>query len=309
MVSPRGNGGVTRMTQKFFGRNIEVLVGPLQEYKGGGDPSQALKFFANGAADQFRIKFTIPKHVISTALPTKVDIYNLSQDTRNFLRESELQVIVNVGWINDSFRQVFKGSLMNTVHVREGADIVSSLLCLAGFGATSRATISRTWNSGVFIKTIVNELAELLPGITINQNSIKINSSFKLGSQGWSTVGTIQDSLDKLARTYGFSWWIDSGIFQALDDEEGFQGNQLIVSTENGLLLRAEPMLASPLQVKTGVSIITFLHPPLEPGKLVQLKSKLNPNLDGEYKIHTVNHTGDSHSDSWLSKVQSWVVV
>lgn len=297
------------MSRDFFSREIEVLIGPLQEYKGGGNLASALRFFANGSTDQLRIKFSIPKHALSTATPTKISIYNLSQNTRNFLRESELQVVVKVGWVNDLFRQIFKGSLLNTVHKREGADIVTDLFCLSGFGSTSRATVSKTWSSGTPIIDIVKDLAGLLPGVTVNLDSIKIDLSYKLGNQGWSTVGTVQEALDKLSRVYGFSWWLDLGIFFALDDLESFQGSQVIISTDNGLLLRAEPMLASPFQVQTGISIMSFLHPPIEPGRLIQLKSNLNPDLDGEYKVHTVNHIGDSHSNQWTTQVQSWVVV
>lgn len=297
------------MSLEVFGREIEVLVGPLQEWEGGGEESQALRFFANGSFDQLRIKFNVTKHTLSTSIPTKIEIYNLSSGTRNSLRESGLQIVLKVGWLGEGLSEIFKGSLVNSVSRREGPDIITMLLGMSGFGSISRAIVSKTWNSGSLLVNIIKELGESLPGITTSDNTIKINTPYKMGNQGWSTVGSVKEALDKLARTYGFSWWVSSGVFYALGDMEVFESFKTEISSENGFLLRAEPMLASPMQIQTGISIDSLLKTSIEPGRFVALKSIMNSNLDGDYKVHTVNHNGDSHSDNWSTRIQSWVVV
>lgn len=69
-----------------FGRQIEILIGPLEEGK-GGDPSQALRIFSDGTQDALRVSFQIQKSAVSIPNASMITIWNLNEDTRALLKD------------------------------------------------------------------------------------------------------------------------------------------------------------------------------------------------------------------------------
>lgn len=288
-------------------RQVEILVGPLPEWKGGGDERLAIRMYGDGTDINLRIKFSIPKHIVSTPSPTVISIYGLSSGARGALQNSGAQVIVNIGWDNVGLINVFKGSLLAVTIQREGPDIITQLLCLAGIGAISRSTLSVAFESQTTLKDMVIRAAKELPGITVDPKLVQI-SKISIGSQGYSFAGMTSEILDKLARVHKFSWWISDGVFHALDDDGVLSLEIVVLSSVNGFLMRAESMLSSPMQIQTGVKIESLLNPYIKPGGSVLLETKINSTLSGLCKVHSMTHQGDTHSNTWTTSIQSWKV-
>lgn len=290
-----------------WSRAIQVEISSLEEWRGGDGPVAAT-LFGDGSDRNLRIGFSVSKHMISTGSPSTVDVYNLSPGLRAALQKSEAKITLRAGWSTTGLVHVFSGSLLNVVHQRRGADIVTTLISLAGWGAQNRSPISQTHNGGSKLKDVVISIASEMPGLTIEQQLVRIKEG-ALGPQGWSFLGPAPEALDRLARVYGFSWWVADGIFHALDDDKTFDETATIkISPESGLL-RAEPMLASPFQVQTGVTIQSLFNPYIQPGRSVILESKVNPNINRSYRVHTLHHEGDTHSSQWTTNIESWIVV
>lgn len=289
-------------------RHVEVLIGPLAEWKGGGNSKQAVRIFGDGSNSNMRIKFSVKKHIISTASPTIISLYNLSPALRNNLKKSNARVVLNAGWSNTGMVPVFSGSLLAVVNEREGADIITKIISLSGFGGTSRAVVSKAFAGGAKLKSMIANVAKEIPGVTVDTKNIDIQD-LSIGNQGWSHAGMATEWLDRLARVYGFSWWINDGVFYAVGDKKALSGGEVLLSSANGFLSRIEPMLASPMQIQAGVSINSLFNPYLQPGKSVRVDSAINPKLNGSYKIHTLSHTGDTHSTQWTSSIESWLVM
>lgn len=297
------------MTEHPFNRQVELWVGPLPEWRGGGDPALAVRLFGDGTQNGLRIKFDIHKYVISTASPTVISIYNLGPGLRNALKRSGIQLALSIGWENVGLIPVFKGSVLTTVTYRQGPDIVTDIMSLAGYGGLSRSVITKAFSGGVRLKDMIYTIAQELQGVTTDPKLIDV-SPVKFGNQGWSFAGLASEGLDKLARVYGFSWWIEKGLFHAVDDGRPLKGGSTpVLSGKNGFLLRAEPMLASPFQLKTGVSVTSLFNPYVEAGRSFRLESESNPDLNGNYKVHTLRHDGDTHSSQWQTSIQSWIVL
>ena len=142
----------------------------------------------------------------------------------------------------------------------------------------------------------------------IDGRSIDIKDK-TFGSAGFVAYGSVCDTLDRLARIYKFSWHVNNGLFIALDDDRVRTAISAVISYKNGYLMRAEPMLATPWQKQIGVSVTSYLHPSLEPGGKLVLETELNDKLNGDYVVHRLQHTGDSHGSDWRSYVESWIVV
>jgi len=289
-------------------RQVELLIGPLPEWKGGGNSKQALRIYSDGSQDGLRISFSVHKHAMTTATPTIVSVYNLSAGLRVALQEPGAQIKMRVGWLNTELVDLFTGSLLAAVHKREGANIVTDLISLAGWGGVSRSITSTTFGKGVLIKDAVSQLANKIPGVTVDPKLINLKNT-RIGSQGLSFVGSTEASLNKLSRVYGFTWWINDGVFYAKNDDRAFASGKVVISYKDGSLLRAEPMLASPMQIQAGVTIQSVLNPLIQPGHMVKLESGLNKKLNRDYVVHTLAHQGDTHGQQWQSMIESWIVL
>ena len=292
------------MTTPFL-RHIELLIGPLKEWQGGGNSSVATKIIADGTNDQLRIKFSTRSHIISTASPSVINIYNITKELRNSLSQSGIQIVLRAGWSNTNILPVFQGGLLAAVTTREGADLVTTLTSLSAGDCLNRAVVSSTAQAGTKLAALVKSIASKIPGINVTDKLIQV-PDVSIGEQGFSFAGSAQDELNKLARTYGFNWWIDKGIFKAISDQKGFAGSIVTVSSDNGFLIKADPILAAPWQIQYGVSITSLFNPLIEAGGVVNLKHALNPKLSGSYLVHSVSHNGDSHSSSWTTQTETF---
>ena len=309
------------MSNQPWLRQVEVIVGPLQEWQGRGDQANAVVIKGDGTNDQLRVRFDIRKSIMSTPDPCHISIYNLGTAARKSLQGGKQQVVpgssnkdvlasqtgalvqLRVGWKNVPVQTIYSGTLFAVTSNREGPDIVTTLVCLAGHGSTCRSVASRTWAGGTKLSSIVGALASEFPGITVGRIDIQ---EYTLGNQGWSFCGMAKDGLDNLARAYGFSWWINDRVFYALNDRQVFQATQAVISHKNGTLLRAEPMVVGNFQKQKGTTIRAILNPVVTAGSKVELESAVNPNLDGSYKVHSVAMTGDTHSSDWDMTIESF---
>ena len=300
---------MSEITKPYL-RRAQVTIGPLEEWRGGGDERLAISLYGDGSMVGFRIKFYVHQHVISTATPTVIQVYNLSQGLRNQLQKPGIQIALLVGWYNTDMTLLFTGSILATVNKRQGPDIVTTIMSNAAFGGLSRTVISQTWASGTSVKNIVQSLAKKIPSCTVDPKNISVSNTKRMGSQGWSFAGPVNEALDKLSRVYGFSWRVENKVFYAIDNGTALKtGIKPVISTKSGWLLRAEPMLAGPMQQRAGVSIHSLLNPLIRPGGLLTLESDLNPSLNRDYVVHNVSHSGDTHGQDWSTHIESWVVV
>ena len=288
-----------------FIRNIQVEISSLPERE-VTDQLPMYIFKADGTQNNYRIKFDIHKHKITTATPTMVQIYNLSKETRDAISKPELKIVIKAGWENTGLFTLFQGSIMNAVTHRSGPDLITDVYSLAAGGTLGDTVISKTWNEFTTIENAIRDIVGEFRGIETVEINVK---DVSFGGQGFSFAGSACNCLDKLARRYGFSWHVNSRLFVAIDDERTRAGIKAYISYKNGYLLRAEPMLATPWQKQVGVSVASYLHPQLEPGGKLELETQLNDKLNGDYVIHRLQHTGDSHGQEWKSFVESWIVV
>jgi hypothetical protein len=268
------------------------------------------------------------------AIPSSIQIYNLSKELRGELSKvSGAKVRVSAGWANAPVVEVFTGSMLYATHQREGADIITTLFVLSGWTPTSACALCFAPNTRI-IDIVLSMLVPptgpavvplgtesdlnppsiatslLFPGITVDAKNILISPGYVTGSQGYSDAGSTRDVLNRLSRTYRFTWWINQNVFYASDDLAGpLPGGEVTISSKNGFLLRAEPMLsmAPDRSVATGITITSLFEPNLQPGFAVKLESEFNPQLNRSYTILNLTHVGDTHSDAWISQVEALI--
>lgn len=319
MVRCRGRDCVAGMMTNSFIRDIELLIGPLPEWEGGGDESKGVRIISDGSRSTLRVRFTVLKQYGAAPMPSTFTITNLSPKLRNVLQTTpNVQVSLRVGWMNTDRMLIFTGTVITVVSQRSGPDIETTLAAFASFTSMERSVFTKTFSDEYPLSEAVYSVAKVFEeeaGVIVSKNNISVDSNVVFGYCGWSFAGSVSDAMDQLARVYGFSWRIENNTFYAQDDRN-YVGGKVHIGTKNGFLLRAEPLLVTaPGQtiygqsdpgLMKGVMIQSVLNPLIEAGGIVVLDSSINPGINGEYKVATVTQSGDSHGSTWYSDVMSF---
>lgn len=285
-------------------RNIEVLVGPLADFEGGGNPNDGLRIASDGSRENLRAAFSIRKTLQSVANEGAVTIYNLPRESRERMRRGLTRVRVMAGYANTGTMVVGNGGLLDAVHTNQSGTWVSELPFYDGFGGIARGVVNRTFTSGVTVANVIRTLVEQnMPGVTVGR--IDVDGTIARG--GYAMSDRTADVLDDLATQYGFSWSVQNGVFQALSDQRVF-GRVFEISFENRNLISASPITqdAADIRFQTGVEIVAILDARVSPGDSIDLTSSSNPQVNGRYKVHAVQFDGDTGDVSWTMTIQSY---
>jgi hypothetical protein len=290
-----------------FIREAQLFILPLSEAQGGGPVDQAVVINSKGRKDDLRIDFRIRKNLVATGMPNSIEVsvYNLSHATRQLLSKSATNIEFQVGYQegNVKLQTVAKGGIASVVTVREGADYRTTIFCYDGLDGLAQAVSQKAFVGNTILNNIVQELAKDIAGVEVSEVDIKIDSGIVVGTKGRVFSGATPSILDKLAREFGFNWFIQNGVFKALQD--GFVGGQTYrIGSDTGNLLSATPTVDNINQVVSGIDIQTVLDPRINAGDSVTLVSKINDFINGTYQTTFVTHIGDTHGQVWQTNIQ-----
>lgn len=283
-------------------RELELYIGPLQEWKGNKGKTRAIKIVSNGNVNTLKVHANISKHCVSIMNQSTIQIWNLSRETINAIRRGGVSVNLYVGYENQQKELLYSGGVIATKTARQGTDFITTLICLTGGSNLMRSTTSKTYTNGVSVADAVTELAQSIPGITVDKTNINVAGN--IGLAGWSFVGSTKDALDKLAYQFGFSWNIQDGAFVAVQDGKT-TGRGVLLNATTGLRM-ISPRLTGPLAIQEGVDIQALWQPNTGPGRLVRVVSETNPELNGSYACHSIEYDLCPKDESWDMSITSF---
>lgn len=281
----------------------EVTIGPLAEYEGRGDPSQGLRVYSAGRTQDIRIQFSVTKTI--GGAPNQLDLIltNLQESTRNRIRQRLTRVAVSAGYLEGAgagLRRVATGGVLSSVPSREGTEIITTVAALDGLGGISRGVYRKSFGPKVPLSVVVSGIARSMPGVEVGP----VLLPGALGISGRTFAGRSAELLDDLADQWGFSWSVQNGVFQAVEDTKSLTTLHTL-SWRDGTLREARPLLSGPMQVQTGVEVLAPLDPRIKPGDLVKIESRINPSLNRVYTVHEHDMAGDTHGDDWSTTIRS----
>ena len=284
-------------------RQAELIIGPLADYEGKGNTNEALRIYSSGRPQDIRIQFSVTKTISGALNELDLSVTNLKESTRNRIRGHLTRVEIKAGYLEGEragLRLVSTGGVMSSIPVRSGPDIVTNVTVLDGLGGTTRGVYRRSFGGNVAVNEVIKDIAKSMPGVELG----KVDIPGKLGASGRTFSGRAAELLDKLADQWGFSWSVQDGVFQAIEDTRSFSTIH-VLSYRDGSLREVRPLLSGPMQIQTGVEIVGALNPDIRPGERVRVESSVNKSLDGTYTVHEHDLAGDTHGDEWSSTLRS----
>lgn len=264
-------------------------------------------FQSDGTQNNIRITANVRKTLQSMPAATNLMIYNLDSDTRGSFQRTKTKVTIEAGWDNGPFAglsECFKGSIVTAFSQRAGADIVTNINSMSCIDDLVVVTIDKTWARNESVASIVNELADMLPGV--KRKMISGFADRKIADGGWTYSGTVKNALGYLSNEFGFSWTIVDDCFQAIRDQTGFANNVII---REPFLRDVNPVFqgAGLLQTARGLRIRCAFNPNVLPMFNVRVESQIEPKFNGGvYIVQNVDHALDCFSgDSFTTTINT----
>ena len=287
---------------RLYLREAELIVGPKVTFTNAPvEPVDARNF-------KKRIAFNVVKTSESAPNKAKITIYNISQESRNFLEDDDLVVFLKAGY-KDGVGTIFFGDVVRMESQRNGPDILTMLECGDSEKILLTAHIDIGLGAGATNIQALNLAAAKL-NLTLGpiQGVKTINYL-----NGFTFSGLAKDLLDQIAKQTGTEFNVQDGEIRILPPDATDTQTAVLITPETGLV-------GFPTKTKDGVTFKSLLNPNLKPGRAVKLESK---QFQGEFgaksdkkasqslsdsgaiiKVRKVVFDGDTEEGSWFSTVE-----
>lgn len=256
----------------------------------------------------FRLNFKFDKNLESSPNTGIINIYNLSQESREKFEAKNAICSLDVGYGNELL-QLFSGNIAKATTRKSGIDRITEIELGDGEKAYQEAKIDLTFPPGATADQIIQKVAFSFKDVVSGGvNAIRefIIPKFKSYGTGVILSGTAKDILDSLTKTVGMEWSIQDGELQIIEQQKPTNDESVFLSPTTGLI-------GSPGKIKAdagknipdgGIEFQCLLQPKLKPGRLIEIESEL---ISGVYRISKVTHEGDNFAGNWVSKCEAYV--
>jgi hypothetical protein len=250
-----------------------------------------------------RIKFDIQKTREASSNTAKLQIYNLSEASRNRIRELDDSVIVRAGYTQDAGAKIiFTGDVTKINHEFQPPDVISLIECGDGIKNLREQRDSVSFGTGTKADIVLKDLATKM-GLPLRPLPQGLTNEYVTG---FSHVGSTKDALNKITDRLDLEWSIQNGELQILKKREPVVGVPVQVNFTRGLLEQPERLRDIKANLigdkpKPGYKIRMLLTPELIPGGRINLTEGTFP---GEFRIERVNHVGDNFDNDFYSEME-----
>lgn len=274
----------------LFGRAYSLAIGKpnqtaaLQYGNVGKDPAP------------LRVKFDINKFSSGPSGRAKIEIYNLSQQSRQAIDQGQV-VLLKAGY-QKVFDQLFVGNIvpLGFESTRSGPDIITKIECGDGESSIIMARLDKSYPAGTSVLQILQDCAGAMhtedsfnpQGTDSGIVFLPLNPVY---NNGFVAKGPVSDTLTAILKPLGLEWSVQNGDLNVLP-KTGHNGQTAIVISS------ATGMIGVPSGTKQLMKFTNLLNPKILPGSLIKLVSE-NSSLNGFYRVRNGHYEGDTHENKW----------
>ena len=256
---------------KLFGRRVKLEVGP----------SGGVGFAWD---QQIRIDFEVEKNDGGTPDTAKIQVYNLSKESRDLIEQKGVICRLFAGWdASEITPLLFFGDVNDCISEKRGNDWVTEISAKDGGRAVWRSKICKTYGKGVDSTALIRAVANDA-GIMV-----RIPSGFPSYRFGGAVVidGSPSGVFDVVCKSLGVKWCIQDGeaVF-SIPGAAATLDEVAIVTPISGLIGFPKKM-----EKGVGYSIKTLLMPQIKPRKQIALS---DGNINQTLVVKSVRHYGSS---------------
>lgn len=217
----------------------------------------------------------------------KVDIYNLSEDSRGFIQSEGSTMRIEAGYDGD-LRILATADISRAFSEYAKPQWITKLEGEDGGSSFRTSQIHASWPPNTSARTVFDALAQAL-GLPLGAVPDLSDRAFK---RGVVASGFVRAELETICSTLSLTWSIQNGALEVVEAGAATTENAVVVAPRTGLI--GSPSLLNAKQGQGGsggVKFRTRLNPLLTPRRGVRLESLL---LTGTYIVTKVSHKCDS---------------
>ncbi len=256
-----------------------------------------------------KIKFEIAKSYRAKDNTAKIEIYNLSPQTRKLISDEDSLVRVFAGYKEyKGLVEIGQGDISKIKHNRDKTEVVTEMYLAEGLNRIRSNPI----NFGYAYDSKVS-LSEILDKITqqskIVFRKIDVDESKRIG-MGYSDSGSIDHVLNNLGLSFDFTWSIQNGVITIKGNKPGAKTEVMVLTPESGLILHPESVKEVSRRIekaeitklsKKARSVQVLLEPHLQIHDVVKIQSQ---DIKGLYQVQKITHRGDTRGNEWYSSLE-----
>lgn len=251
-------------------------------------------------------QINVTRSILSESTKAAIKLFNLAPSTRNSifqdvytLKPSKQKYIhVEAGYGDEkSMSMIFKGRILQAYSHKSGGqtDIITEIQAMAldVFDCQTSGTIE----AGTSKREAIQQHAGDMPNVILG-NMGAIDGTFK-------TSTTFDgNTLDCINEIVGGRAFVDNGVLNVLLENEVIDVPVPVITDSNGLL-------ETPVRRDANLTIKTLFLPDIIVGQLLEVKSEISPNFDGQFKVIGFTHDltfGDGMSGTRTTTVDLWIL-
>lgn len=229
------------------------------------------------------IKFNVQRMPFAGRCTASIDVYNIDPDTRSKLFldwydfENIRQVTLEAGYENGKFDLIYKGRIRICTTKKAHTDNVTHIEAISGLGVLD-SMLHTSLKEGESLVDTAGTIINELPGIQPGEVSLP-DFSFKR------PVALVGNALAVLKTYTKDNVAIDLDRVIVIDEDEVIDGDVRVIDDETGLL-------GTPERQQTSLVVNCVFEPRIKVGQGLEIRSRIAPEFDGQYKVWGVTHSG-----------------
>lgn len=241
----------------------------------------------NKTFEGFKFDFNIEKFADSTPNKADVTITNLSKSSQDFIKKG-MNITVTAGYKADN-GVIFSGKIDKVYPSRNGTDDNFKIESKDGAKEFRNIMLNKSFSPNTNISTIINYV---VGEFGFSKGKIKgIKGKF---SNGVSINQSAKSYLDKLSKSYNFTYTVNDGVIHILGNNESINTTAILLDSSSGLI-------GSPEKTDKGYKLKSLLRWNLYPLALLRVESE---KITGNFRINNINHNGGTHQIPYYTEIE-----
>jgi hypothetical protein len=263
-----------------FHRVVEVVVGP----KGG----------TGFVIKDLKIAFQIEKTDSVDPNNSKIQIYNLSEDTSTKVCIAGNHITLKAGYRDETVAAIFFGDVVKGHRRRDGSDFVTELEVFDGRTSVFDSPVSVSFAKDTTALTVAQTF---LGAIGLPYKGTENIPSGAVYNHGHTFIGMAGDGLLEVLERYELTYTIQNEMLYIIKKGEAADRTGLLLTPKTGLLTTPEPVSDKTTDDDVEADAAnrwkfsTMLFPQLLPGAACKVESS---TLNGEVIVQKAVFSGDN---------------
>ena len=247
------------------------------------------------------VRFDVSRSTSREPNKLALQVANLS-DSRvrqlSELRSPDIQL--DAGYVGAT-ETIFSGNVRDLWTVREGVDRWTKIEAQDGGTAYRTTTIQRSFGPGTPLPTVIEACARALGVGMGNVSAVAAQAELLSGGTVYPTgialSGSAWRSLDRVLRSCGIRWSVQSGVLQLRQAGRAAVVQAVRLSPDTGLIGSPSRGAQDPRTRRVTYSASALMRPGIYPGRVVHIESK---DLTANLLCKQTRHQGDTTGDTWM---------